>query len=489
MLIPIKSITRGSNTNVSPLIHPIDAPYLLNGCTNTWKIGAITKDTGYSIVDAQMESGKSIKGLFNFRQIPGTEKMLATVDDATSDDTQLFYRANGAGSWTEIAGAETAWANFANINVEMEAFIGYCFFVGYGATDGFLPVLSLTGTTTSTTVNVTNMPQAKFIKRFNGQLYVANCRSAATNYPFRVYNSSFPSAGAITWTVATDFKDVDYSEEITGMEEAWGKLVVFTEYQTYFYDLSTWRAVWSQGCSAHRTIKKKGPYMLWCDFDGVWASTGGQPQNISGEIYSLYKAGNPRNYFAEIVDEQYYLYLGTITVGDTTYTNLVAVFDIGKSIWWVREMGQQMTTFAQYNDSGIKRLYMGTANGQVMNKGKYTDATLLKSDNGSDISSSFELAPFHLDALDRFKSLESIVTYADKPGGIKLYGRVIDSNSRITTPYVPLGEITKYIETFDVDLDPGVLLQIMGQETGQREYWSFLGYAINVELDSKIPKY
>ena len=486
MQVPIKSITRGSNMNVSPLVHPIDQPYLMNGCSNTWKIGAITKDTGYALVDVQMVNAKSVLGLFNFRQAPGTEKMLATLDNTGGTATQLFYKTS-AGAWTEIAAAAAAWLTTAN-KVEMEAFLGYCFFVGYNGT-AFLPVASLTGTTFSTVTNVTSMPQGKFIAKFAGQLYVANCYTGATAYPFRVYNSSLPTAGAITWTPATDFKDVDYSEEITGMVEALGALIVFTEYQTYFYDLSSWKARWAQGCSSHRTIKKHKAYLLWCDFDGVQISTGGQPQMISGEIDALYKSGNPRNYFAEIVNEQYWLYMGNLTVGDTSYSNVMAVFDIGKSIWWIRELAQPMTSFARFNDAGKLRLYMGTANGQVMNKGQYTDATLLKTDNGADILGEFELAPFHLDSLDRFKKLNAIISFADKPGGVQMMARVIDSNSHVTTPYLPIGELKRYINTFDVDVEDGVIIQLKGTESGHNEFWSFLGYSMDVELDSVIPKY
>ena len=486
MQIPIKSITRGSNTNVSPLIHPIDQPYLMNGCNNAWRIGALTKDTGYTIVGAQIEANKSILGHYNFRQAPGTEKELATMDDATSDDTQLFYRTSG--SWTEIGAAETAWANVATAKVEMESFIGYCFFVGHSSVDGFLPVGSLTGTTFSTSTNVTSMPQAKYIKRYKGQLWVANCKSGGTEYPYRLYKSSVPSAGAITWAPATDFLDVDYSDEITGLETAWGRLIAFTEYKMWIYDGSSFTDPYETGCSSHRTIKKSGPYMLWCDVNGVQVSSGGQPKNISGEIYNLYMAGNPRNYFAEVVDEQYFLYIGNITVGDVSYTNLVAIFDIGKSIWWVREMAEQMTTFARFNDSGLMRLHMGTASGKVMNKGKYTDSTLLKSDNGSDISSEFELAPFHLDSLDAFKSLEAAIFYADRPGGVKMYARVLDNNQRIVTDYLPIGELTQFINSFDVDVNDGVMLQLKGEETGQNEYWSFLGYSLDIQLDGKIPK-
>ncbi len=495
MQIPIKSITKGSNLNVSPLVHPIDQPYLMNGCSNTWRIGAVTKDPGYNLVDAQIHANKSILGLYNFRQVPGTEKMLATLNDATGADTELWYKTS-AGAWTEIGAAQTAWAGLTGMNVEMESFIGYCFFVGYNGTS-FLPVGSLTDTTFSTITNVTSMPQAKFIKRYNGKIYVANCRTGGTNYPFRVYNSSFPTAAAITWTLTTDLLDVDYSEEVTGMETAFNNLIVFTEYQTYMFDGSSWTARWAQGCSAHRTIKKYKSYLVWCDFDGVQISTGGQPQNISGEIDILYKAGNPRNYFSEIVGEQYFLYLGNITVGDESYSNLVAVFDIGKSIWWVRELGSPMTTFAKFNNAGKLRLFMGNNNGQIFNKGQYIDgaagatgfeATLLKSDNGSDISSSIELAPFHLDNLNKFKKLNELILFADRPKGVKVYARALDSTSRIITPYETIGELTAYINSFSPDVDDAVMIQIMLEETGQNEYWSFLGYTMDVQLDSVIPK-
>lgn len=486
MIINIKSITRGSNTNISPLIHPIDTPFLLNGCTNTWKIGEITKDTGYEAKGDQLQADKSITGLYNFRQIAGTEKMLATVDDVTSDDTQLFYSTGT--TWTEITAAETAWANKAGINVEMESFLGYCFIVGYGATDGFITSSSLTGTTFSTVTNVTDMPKAKYVVRYKGQLWVANCQIGATNYPFRLYKSSYPTGAAITWTVATDFLDVDYSDYISGLTTAWGKMIAFTEKKMWVWDGATWNDPYETGCSAHRTIRRSGPYLFWVNPDGVWVSTGGQPQNIVGEVYDLFMAANPRNMFAEIVGEQYYLYVGNVTVNGVSYSNLVLIFDIGKSIWWARELYDTATVFAKYNDSGRERLWFGTSTGYVCNKGKYTDSTLLKDDRGYDIHSGFELAPFHLDNIEKLKKLKRIIAYANRPGGLKLKARVIDKNSQVVTEYQDLGELTQFVNSFDVDIDEGVILQIVGRESGKKEYWSFLGFAMDVDLHGNILK-
>ncbi len=164
----------GANTALSPFLMPENSTYTQVGVVTSYKIGAALKRLGYQRVGDVAESSKSITGLFDFTQVPGTQKILQTVNDSSDDDTQLFY--NNAGTWTEIAAAETAWANKADINVEMESFIEYCFFVGHGDTDGFLPVGSLTGTTFSTSDRVTNMPQGKFIVRYRDRLYVLNTR-------------------------------------------------------------------------------------------------------------------------------------------------------------------------------------------------------------------------------------------------------------------------------------------------------------------------
>ena len=476
----------GPNTNVSPLIQSPNSPMVLNGANSSYKLGALYKDIGYSQVAGTLEASKSITGLYDFHQNPTTQKALATINDETDDDTQLFYRTSGA--WTEIGAAETAWANKANINVEMEGFIGYCFFVGHGATDGFLPVGSLTGTTFSTSTNVTDMPQAKFIKRYRDRLYIAHCYTGATLYEYRVYFSSVPSAGSISWTPASDFLDVDYGEQIMGMGSNWDRLVVFTEHRAWMYDQTIWKHVWDVGCSNHRTIHSQGPYMFWADYDGVWRSTGGQPENIAGPVIDFIRNGNPRNFFATIVDEEYRLYVGTVTVDGVSYANCELTYNIPTSMWRWREFADNFTVYARYNDSGTMRQYMGADDGEVMNKGKYTDGTLVSSDDGSDIGSNFELAPIWLGSMNLKKGMRKLTAIADRAQGLSLQCRVIDRNLRTLTPYNPIGKLTKYVNDFDVNVDKGVMLQIAGSEYSTNPYWSLLGIETDIVKDSRILK-
>lgn len=479
----------GLNTGVSPfLMGQSEAGKsmlsVLDGCNISYKLGAIIKDTGYVRVGAgALETNKSIRGLFNFRQNATTQKMLATIDDATSDDTQLFYSTGG--NWTEIGAAETAWANFATMNVEMETFIEYCFFVGWGSTDGFLPVGSLTGTTFSTSTNVGSMAQGKFIKRYRDRLYVYNTRSGGTNYPQRCYFSSVPSAGAITWT-STDFFDVDYAEEGTGLGSNWDKLLLFTEYNVYIYDQTQLKHFSDTGCSNHRTIKNSGIYTLWANRDGVWVSTGGQPQNIAGEVIDFIRQGNPLNFFSEVIDEEYWMYVGTVTVDGLTYTNCAVVYNIPTKTWRVREFAHNMTMFSRYNNSGDDKLWMGNTTGFVWDKAKYTDTTVYSSDgavssaiDGSSIAASFELAPIIIDSSIK-KNLNELIAYADRAQGLRLSARVLDKNARALTPYKPIGELTSFVNKFTMNVDRGAVLQIQGNEYSTLPYFSFYGFSLGV---------
>lgn len=488
--IDMFNFLKGANTAVSPFLQHPESLTVLNGGNISYKLGALLKDTGYyRIGAAALEASKSITGLFNFKQSVTTQKMLATVDDSTSDDTQLFYSTGG--NWTEIGAAETAWANFAGINVEMETFIGYCFFVGWGATDGFLPVGSLTGATFSTSTNVGSMAQGKYITRYRDRLYVLNTKSAGTEYPYRVYFSSVPTAGAITWST-TDFFDVDPGEAIVGGIANWDKLIILTDEGMWLYDQTQKKKIADTGCSNHRTIKNSGAYTFWANPDGVWASTGGIPQNISGEMIDFFRNSTPANFFAEVIDEEYNIYVGNVTVNGITYANTMCTYNIATGSWRWRELAQNMTIFAKYNSSGKRKLWMGNTLGVVYEKSKYTDATIYSSDgstsgaaDGSPIHVTFELAPIIIDTKLK-KGIDEMIAYADRAQGVKLSARVLDKNARVLTPYTPIGELNRFMNKFDLACEEGAMLQIQGQENSTNPYFSFYGLSLDISDRGEI---
>jgi len=391
--------------------------------------------------------------------------------------------------WTAIAAAETAWNGKEDINVEMEDFIGYCFFVGHGATDGFLPVASLTGTTFSTSTNVTDMPQGKFIKRYRDRLYVANLYDGSA-LPYRVGFSDLPSGGTLAWTeyqADTGLLDVDYSEAITGLGENWDKLLIFTEYNCYAYNQNEKKKIWDIGCSNHRTIRNSGAYMIWANRDGVWVSTGGRPNNIAGKIIDFIKYGNATNFFAEVVDEEYYLYVGSsVTVNGTTYSNVRLVYNIPTKSWRIEETADTPTVFAKFYSSGDDQLYIGDDDGEVMVQSKYTDTSPVYADDGTDIHSFFQSKIFDMGDPSVEKEIDKVMAYANRAQGLNLKARVVDNNTRAMTEFKSLGQLTKYVNEFTVNPDKGHLIQFEGVEVGQLPYWSFYGVTLDIQEGTKL---
>lgn len=474
----------GLQTGVSPFLVAENDLTLMSNVDVTYKLGAILKMLGYKQVSTTLEAAKSITGLHNFRQSKATQKMLATVDDSTSADTQLFYK-TPAGAWTEDTASETAWANKAGISVEMEDFISYCFIVGYGATDGFLPVRSITGTTSGTT-NCTNMPQAKYIKRYRDRLYVANLYDGSA-LPYRVGISDLPSGSTIGWTeyqADTGLIDVDFSEEITGLGQNWDKLFIFTEYSTYFYDFVQKKKIWDIGCSAHRTIKNLGAHMIWANQDGVWDSTGGRPINIAGRIIDFIKAGTPD--FAEVIDKEYWLHVGTCTVNGISYTNATVIYNEASNSWRIREFAADTPTiFARYNLSGDDRLYIGMSDGEVMEMTKYYDSTPVYTDDTNPITAMFETKHLDFDSPEIEKLIKKLVFYADRAQGLNIKAMIIDKNTRALNKIIDIASLKQYITTETVNLK-GHFIKLIGTETGKLPYWSFYGFSAKVEPNSKL---
>ena len=485
---------KGMNVGLGPFLQPEDSPVIQSGANSTYVLGSILKDPGYYRIGDELEENKSPTGHYNFRQT-NLEKELVTINNTAGTNLTLKY--NNAGTWTDIVLGAT-WDGFENADVEMEAFLNYCFFVGYDANENvFLPKGSLTGTTFSTSTNCTDMWQAKYIIRYRDRLYLINCFDTATAYPFRVMYSNQPSAGALTWTPASNFLDVDYSEELRGASVNWDQLWVFTESSAYMYNQSTFKKQFDTGCSAHRTIQNSGPYMFWANYDGVWRGTGGQPENIGQPVGKFIYNGDPRDFFAVIVDEEYRLYIGDVTVDGVDYVNTELIFNMPTQTWRMRENYHTFTTYAKFmDDEGIPRVHLGTTTGEVFQKSKYYDDTIYNADGvGSELSATgyaihadIEFSPVKLGDMQTEHRIKTLTAYAEKAQGVNLSMRVLDKNLSSLTPYKKIGQLTKYINPFDVNVDNGVLLQLRLSEYSKLPFFNFYGFELSGEPISKILK-
>lgn len=456
---------------------------IVNGCNPSYKKGILTKDLGYSKVGSTIQSGKSITGLHHFHQTSATQKILATVNNSGDTALQLFYGTGGA--WTEATDAETAWTGYEDALVEMEDFIGYCFFVGYDATDDvWLPNRTLTGTTFGTTLT-TSMPNAKYITRYRDRMYLANCYNAAAQ-PYRVYYSSVPSAGAITWTTASDFFDIDYSESITGISTNWDRLVIFTDYAAYLYDQDSKKKVWDTGCSQHRSIQNIGEYMIFANKDTVLVSKGGGfPVPIGSDIQELIRQSTSSSWRSAVVDREYNLYLGSTQANGLSYTNCLATYNIDTGMWRWRELADTITALTRVTSSGKDFLYLGANDGDVHIKGKYTDATLITSDNTAAIFSHFRTKAYDFGDPSVLKNIAKTLVYAENGVGLNLYYRLFDKNQEGLQDFKKIGTLAKVINEFSEGIT-GYFIQFEGREISTNAPWKLHGFTTLFGPDSRL---
>ena len=481
--IHIKHFLQPPMLTASPFIPGDNQLIICNGVNPSHEYGVLKKDLGYAQVGSTtLQATKPVRSLYNFIQEPGTSKLLATCDDATADDTRLFYSTGG--NWAEIAGAEAAWAGDATMDVEMESFIKYCFFVGYSSTDGFLANLSLTGTTTSTTTNVTSMPQAKYIKRYRDRLYVANCNITATTYPYRVYFSSVPSAGAITWTVASDFIDVDYSEQITGIEQNWDRLMIFTEFSAYMYDQSNKKKVWDVGCSGQRTIQNIGANMIFANKDNVYMSTGGRPEAIGNNIKELLQNSNPANWRSAVVDEEYNLYLDdSVSAGGMTYTNVMTTYNFNTQMWRWRDLGDSIDSLAKYTSSGDDFLVLGAADSEIHKKSKYSDTTPIYADDTKPINAHWRTKGYDMGDPSVAKKITELVAYTEYGNNMSIRYRIYDKNREVLSPFKTIGTLSSVVTEFkNLKEIEGNFIQFEGKERSSNKAFRFFGFSFEYEL-------
>ena len=479
----IKHFLQAPMITASPFIPGDNQLIICNGVNPAHELGVLKKDLGYAKIGSTIQAGKPIRSLYHFRQSPSVDKLLATVNDADGDDdTQLFYSTGGA--WVEITAAETAWNGKEHMEIEMESFLGYCFFVGYASTDGFLPRGSLINTTFSTTVNVTNMPGAKYIKRYRDRLYVANCDISGTAYPYRVYFSSVPVAGAITWTPSSDFIDVDYSEQITGIEQNWDRLMIFTEFSAYIYDQASKKKVWDVGCASQRTIQNIGANMIFANKDNVWLSTGGRPQAIGNNVIELLRNSNPNDWRTTVVDDEYNLYLGaSVSAGGITYSNLMLTYNLQTNMWRWREFADSVYSLARFTVGGDDFLTIGAADGDVHKKSKYSDTTPIYKDNGASINAHWRTKGYDMGDPSVVKSIKKITTYTEFGNNMAIRYRVYNKNREVLMPFSDIGKLTNVVSVFEnFKKIEGHFIQFEGRERSGYKAFRFFGFSFEYNL-------
>lgn len=510
-MVSFFNFTDGVNYGVSPFLLSGTELERLENCNISKELGIIKKELGYFITGTAIPS-RTDKQILGFQMIydPVTQlhREYAVVNNAGNTDLELWTRESSIGSytaWSEIVAAEAAWTQH-NRRVKFENFIQRTFAVA----DLENPSAVLNGTTFSTTGLASNMPSAKYIKKYRDRLYVANCRKGATNYPYRVYFSTIPEGGSITWD-DVNFFDVNFEEEITGLEANFDRLLIFTPTKTYVYDQENLKLGWEVGVPFGDVIASNSTNTVWANSYGVWVTVqGGQPQNIGGKILPFLDlaflntgiTGRPA--VAAMLEEEFWLYIGSTQapINGVNYPFACLIFNFQTSSWRVRLFPESISYLYKFTDyfANQERLMMGSNTGTLwmysragrdyysplVSLAPITSDAYRSSVDNKVINSLFRLPPFKLETYDVKMYIDKIVPYTKNAGNLELTARILDNSSEALTEWFPLANLDTYQKEFSGRTMQGTLIQVQGSEVSGNEPWEFYGVEVLLTKSSDL---
>lgn len=349
---------------VSPLLmRDSEAELILNYHLDN--VGALTKRNGMSEFGAAVGGSGRIRGLFQFNDSSaGTNIKLAVRDNTGGTNGVIAYYSGG--TWNNGLITDTAAKNTR-----------FCTFVDYVfRTNGADVVASSANGSTWGTTNCPTVITPKFCAVFQDRVYVAH---GGTSNRSRLWFSSLPSAGAITWDTANDWVDInpDDGEEITGLENNGNRLIIYkgnSMYRWSFGQVEPDRII-GVGTYAQESIKTNFDLgvTFFANPHGVYAYTTGRPKLISRKIQPLIDVVEDwADICAEVDDDHYYLSVGRLvtpgginnstTLGTKTYSNVVLVYHVSLDAWTMYTMGRRITVMSQWtpNDDKIQKIMVGT---------------------------------------------------------------------------------------------------------------------------------
>lgn len=461
---------QGVNSKVSNFLKP-DSELGSAQNIDLSEIGTVKKAKGYTKVGDTLQADKSILGLFDYQQVGGTTRQLAVVN--TSDDANSVLKYNNSGTWTNIAGATSLTAD-----KEMEfvyfAMVENVFMVNYSDATA-----SLTGTTYSTTTNVTNAPKGSDITLFKNQLYIIG---RSTNRE-TVYYSVLPSGTTVTWDNANNYFDIPSSEPLTAITSNGDQLLIFT-------DSSLWRSK-AEGVGLERVHGAPGThspkqvftvdrFTFYYNRTGFYVYDGVTSRRISNKIED-YAADIDQTKLANVCGAS----LGThayFFVDDLATKGINQAgfdYDIVGNTWTPLSYGVTPKRVAPFVVSGARKLYIGADDGNVYE--------LFEDDNFNEsaINSWFRTKDFSFGRPEYRKTIKSLYLIAKKQTGTTITVKVSkDFGAYASIGTVDLGTDNLIIKKF---ADPSMTAKHFSWEfsnNAKDQPFEIYGFVVYYDLHS-----
>ena len=411
------------------------------------EIGSLKKRLGYSQIGGQIASSQNILGNYYF-----TSSTAAYSQHIVACNGTIYY--NNSGTWT---GSSSGWA--ASTKIRFESFLDRVFaFNGSDAPKSWL------GTGAWDSTDLSNAPRCKYGRVFQDSIYFANESSNQS----RVYFSSIPSSGVISWTPATDYFDVNPEDGdiITGLDENNGRLLIFKNNSMFRWYSKALEPdpIIDVGTSSQESVKTIHGLTYFFNRYGVYVYDGGMPYLISRKIQTWIDAIDQTtlaDVTAEVDNDHYYLAVGDVTVDSIDYSNVVLVYDIPLKAWTIWTLADTPKFLACYYSSGARLISFGDNNGEVFRLNNGND------DDGSAIEVNITTKGYDLETPEEEKKFTEVYVITDKGRGTVEVGIIIDN-----FPVETVGALKDNVARLPSNLE-GKKIAVSLFENGTGNQWTF----------------
>ena len=390
-------------------------------------LGRATLRKGSVLVGSQITASESILGLYQFILSSGTKYLLSVINGASV--SQIMRLESNVWATTGSDGQMTK-----DVKTRFLTYLDTVM-----ALDGVKVISSVDGTAwvaTGGNLDVANCPLGKFSIEWHDRVFVAG----VSGYLDRLYYSSVPTSGAISWTVGNGYIDIEpYHGQgaITGLAKVPNYLLIFKDRA-----LKRWNGnsifpddLCNIGSPSQESIVNGKISVLYFSASfktsiGFYETDGANTRKVSRPIQNIIDVIDPANYssVAGFSDGEMALWsIGDITYDGITYTNVVVMYDIESKTWTVFSFPSKFNIFAPYIDSTTLKIISGNSNGEVIEILTGTTDNLTGNSN-IPIEYAIQYQPIDFGIRGNIKELSSIIPYTKFGADTKLLIRVDETD-------------------------------------------------------------
>ena len=404
--VKLREVSEGIVQGVDTAICPANSVFL---SSNLWfhkTLGRAVLREGISQL-GDTKTG-TCQGLYQFVKASGVTKALAVFDN------DILYLASG--NWTQ--GADVTTGSTVRFLTYLDNVLALDGTAALSSDDG------ISWIATGGVFDLANIPQGKYGLEWQDKIYIAG----VTGEPDRLYYSSLPITGAISWTDETaeyiDIEPEDGAGPIVGLAKVPGYILIFKErslkrwngYSTYPDDLM------SIGTQSQESIVFARQTVFFWNERGVFETNGGYPRKVSRRIQEIVDAVNSSYPVSGWSDkENVYFSIGDITLDGITLKNCVVAYNLDSQTWSLHSFPQDFRRWSGYVSSG-EHIIAGDTTGKVFQV--FTGTT----DGTADISWLLQYQNQEIGHRTRYKDISRFAVLTKNMNNGTLYVRAENSD-------------------------------------------------------------